>query len=172
MPFTRAARLHSARLQPALSLLLILLIAAVLLVLFPNRIQGTDPQEEVLVSRVKALFARNCQSCHGKDGRGTRLRQHAPSAPDFTNSSWQDARSNTQILVTILEGKGNEMPSFNEHLSRNEVRDLVGFIRRMGPDEMTSPAHRTREFEKRFRELEEELRDLRRQFQDASGLFR
>src|SRR5262245_61370692 len=57
---------------------------------------------------VRAHYRRFCARCHGNDHTGA-----AGRVPNFTSRSWQQRRSDSQLLVSILEGKGSGMPPFH-----------------------------------------------------------
>src|SRR5437588_8065845 len=58
-------------------------------------------REKLLTGRLRAadLFQRRCSSCHAADGTGSGVRDSLPQIPDFTNSRWQERRSDAQLLV-------------------------------------------------------------------------
>lgn len=70
------------------------------------------------------LYQQHCARCPGEDGTGSSLRDSTPEAPDFRSRAWQRARSDTELLVTILEGKGTRMPAFAGRISEQETREL------------------------------------------------
>jgi mono/diheme cytochrome c family protein len=78
------------------------------------------------------VFGRSCAPCHGKEG--------APSpvfakqgVRNFTDAAWQKATPDAQIEQTIKEGKkGTMMASFEKQLSAEEIKGLVGYIRKLG----------------------------------------
>jgi mono/diheme cytochrome c family protein len=109
------------------------------------------------------LFRRFCATCHGLDGRGTRMRENLPRLPDFSRSAWQAGRSDTQLIVSILDGKGAEMPSFHGRVAREQARDLVAFIPTLAPSPARPVSTTTDDFEARFRHLSQELDELRAQ---------
>src|SRR5215831_18799060 len=63
------------------------------------------------------LFQQHCVKCHGADGTGKPARAQQPEIPDFTAASWQARRSNAQLLVSILDGKGQTMPDWRGTVS-------------------------------------------------------
>jgi len=91
-----------------------------------------------------------------------------PQIPDFTESSWQKRRSNSQLEVTILEGQGKSMPAFAQRLKDEEVQALVSYIRALGPSDFAPASTAVSEFDRRYRLLQEELDELRRQFRGLS----
>jgi cytochrome c oxidase cbb3-type subunit 3 len=116
------------------------------------------------------LFERLCTRCHGPDGRGSDMRESLPSIPDFTHRAWQERRSDPQILASVLGGKGTGMPSFRNRLAPEHARNLVAYIRALGPvrtgSAVTTTA--TNDFEARFEQLKREVEDLARQFHALS----
>ena len=74
------------------------------------------------------LFARNCSSCHGKDGRAKTLKGKLNHAQNLTSAKWQGSISDEHILISILKGK-NKMPAFGMRLSENEIAALVTYVR-------------------------------------------
>jgi mono/diheme cytochrome c family protein len=111
------------------------------------------------------LYQRLCQSCHGDAGKGQRGAR-ADNVPDFTASSFHAQRSDPQLLVSILEGKGKGMPAFHGKLTEAQARTLTAYVRSFDPDrsKMRSTGEKTRsDFEVQFQQLQNELEDLRGQ---------
>jgi hypothetical protein len=73
------------------------------------------------------------------------------------------------LVVSVLDGKGTGMPAFRDKLSREQVRDLVAFVRAFDPSQERSAGAAPDQFEARFRELEKEFEDLRRQSRALSS---
>jgi mono/diheme cytochrome c family protein/uncharacterized membrane protein len=82
---------------------------------------------------VRELFRRHCVKCHGADGTGSQGRDRLPEIPDFTNAPWQARRSDGQLLASIIDGKGKEMPPFREKISEEQARDLAAYVRTLAP---------------------------------------
>ena len=75
----------------------------------------------------KAVYERNCASCHGRNGKG--LGDASPT-PDFTNRSAMASRSDEQLYEKITNGgKGTGMPAWRSRLSEQERRDVITYIR-------------------------------------------
>lgn len=88
----------------------------------------------------RGVFAKDCQSCHGVDGKGgpvklddgTRLKVpsfregHALRHPD------------SDFRKQIVEG-GDGMPAFKSKLSQQQIDDLIKFIRQEFQGGMTPP---------------------------------
>jgi mono/diheme cytochrome c family protein len=107
------------------------------------------------------IFQRSCAVCHGSDGRGSDFRSTAPSIPDFTARAWQESRTDPRLVVSVLDGKGSEMPPFRDKFSREQVRDLVAFVRSFGPTPRRATRAPSDDFEARFQKLIVEFEELR-----------
>lgn len=77
----------------------------------------------------KAVYAKECQSCHGKKGKGD-----GPSAKDldipagdFTKATTQ-SQSDGALFWKIAEGK-KPMPSFKKKLNETQIWQSVIFMR-------------------------------------------
>jgi mono/diheme cytochrome c family protein/uncharacterized membrane protein len=97
-----------------------------------------------------------------------------PDIPDFTKPSWQRKRSDAKLVVSILDGKGQDMPSFRGEINKEQARELMANVRAFAPrmgnpgaDNQQEPASPS-EFEKEFRRLQEEMDELKKQFRRAS----
>jgi mono/diheme cytochrome c family protein len=71
------------------------------------------------------LFAQNCSTCHGTDGKGTRT----AAPPDLTSRSVQTGLSDQQILDTIRNGKPGRMPAWSGKLSDAQISELAAYVR-------------------------------------------
>jgi cytochrome c6 len=94
----------------------------------PERLTGN-------VSEGHTLYQRHCEPCHGANGHGDGSLGMAlvPPAADLSASAIQ-SKSERELLHTILEGKaGTAMPSFRQHLSEKQARDLLAFVRSLAP---------------------------------------
>jgi mono/diheme cytochrome c family protein len=78
--------------------------------------------------RAPALYARNCASCHGRDGRAKTLRAKRNHARNLSDSEWQNRVSDERIFNSIMNGKG-KMPAFGKKLSEQEIDALVAYVR-------------------------------------------
>jgi mono/diheme cytochrome c family protein len=87
-----------------------------------------SPEEERRV--LIGLYNRYCIRCHGVDGRGV---WDIPCVPDFTNARWQAARSDGQLVRSILEGRGAVMPPFRGTLTLEEGWGMARYLRTFLP---------------------------------------
>ena len=91
----------------------------------PAPVSGYDPALETARKSYKTL----CADCHGDDGQGKEYRDSGISIPEFTSKPWFQNKSNTQLKLAVLLGKGTEMPPFEEELSADEANHLVALLR-------------------------------------------
>jgi len=115
------------------------------------------------------LFQRLCVTCHGTDGSGSEMREGLPALPDFTRPAWQKGRSDPQLVVSVLGGKGAGMPPFRSKVGRDKVGDLVAYIRAFAPSETQLAGIPSDDFEARFEQLKQEVEGLGRQFRALSA---
>ncbi len=78
----------------------------------------------------KALFAKHCQSCHGKKGLGdgTKASELKTEPGDFSTASFQ-GQSDGSLFYKISEGR-DDMPSFKKKIADpNDIWNIVNFVR-------------------------------------------
>jgi mono/diheme cytochrome c family protein len=170
-PFGTGAGLPVARGLSWFLLVLLLFAVGVIVSPTPDGIAAGESRPMGSPS-ARALYQARCARCHEADGRGRELRDGLPSAPDFTSRHWQRTRSTAQLVTSILDGKGTQMPAFGGKLTRGQARDLVTFVRAFAPSPSTAAADmsetRDEDFETRFRQLEEEFDRLRKQLDELA----
>jgi mono/diheme cytochrome c family protein len=132
--------------------------------------RGVSKPGSVEPNATRVRYQRLCASCHDEDGRGRAFRAKAPTLPDFASVAWHQRRSDVQLTVSILEGKGKAMPGFRDRLGDSQVRTLVAYLRAFAP-----AAARTRsnedswtEFNQRYEQLQKELNELNKQYRVLS----
>ncbi len=79
------------------------------------------------------LYRSNCARCHGVDGRGDTPLGNVYQAPDLTDRHWwyenRKTASTSKLIAIVSQGKGG-MPAFGKKLKRNEVYQLVRYMKR------------------------------------------
>jgi cytochrome c oxidase cbb3-type subunit 3 len=76
------------------------------------------------VSQGKRLYRwYNCNGCHAAGGGGM--------GPALMDGIWLYGGSPQQIFNTIREGRPNGMPSFAGHISDDQLRQIVAYVRSM-----------------------------------------
>ncbi len=111
--------------------------------------------------------------CHGADGKGSAAKALFAEIPDFTSSHWHARRSDGQLLVSMLDGKGTGMPSLAGKITKSEARDLLGYVRAFAPAPKKAGHEQKKKsagdsFDDRYRALHKELAELQKQFRRLS----
>lgn len=102
-------------------------IAAIGLLLLTGLWLASAGSQAADVKAGKAIYDRNCASCHGRNGKG--LGDSSPT-PDFTNTAVTTLRTDDQLLDKIANGgKGTGMPAWKSRLSEKDRRDVLAYIR-------------------------------------------
>jgi mono/diheme cytochrome c family protein/uncharacterized membrane protein len=117
----------------------------------------------------REVFSQHCVKCHGKDGTGNQARSLQPDIPDFTAAAWQSRRSETQLRVSIIDGKGRDMPPFSGKITDAQARELVTHVRTFAPSAEKSGSGKSEQngspegVDEKLRRLQQELDDLKKQ---------
>ena len=82
----------------------------------------------VPAANASQLYAKNCASCHGKDGQSKTIKGKLKHARVLTDAEWQEKVSDERIFNSIMNGKG-KMPAYSKKLSQEEVESLVTYVR-------------------------------------------
>jgi mono/diheme cytochrome c family protein len=77
----------------------------------------------------EATYKAKCSSCHGPDGKGETSAGKAMKAGSF--AAPEVAKMSDDDLGTAI-GKGkNKMPAYEKSLKPEQIKDLVGYIRKL-----------------------------------------
>lgn len=68
------------------------------------------------------LFANNCSTCHGSDGRG------APGFPNLTDDDWLWGGDPATIRQTIAQGRIGVMAPWREALGEQGVENVLAYV--------------------------------------------
>ncbi len=77
--------------------------------------------------RGEGLFKAKCAMCHGPDGAGKTTMGQALKIPDLHSEDVQK-RSDAELIQIVTKGK-NKMPAYEAKLTKEQITQLVGFIR-------------------------------------------
>jgi mono/diheme cytochrome c family protein/uncharacterized membrane protein len=134
----------------------------------------TVTQTENGTAAARELFRKHCVKCHGSDGTGSPSRSSEPDIPDFTAPTWQARQTEDNLVTSILDGKGKEMPPFRDKIKKDLARELAVYVRAFAPiagkPEKEQGGNARGAFEKEFRRLQEErdqLKQLREQSRES-----
>lgn len=69
------------------------------------------------------VFATNCATCHGSDGRGF------PGFPNLADNDWIWGGQPEQVLTSIIDGRTAVMPPLGAALGEQGVGEVVAYVR-------------------------------------------
>ena len=90
----------------------------------------SDPKDKDGMNEAKALYAKQCVSCHGKKGLGdgSKAADLKGDVGDFTSADFQK-QTDGEIFYKMTEGR-DEMPAFKKKVAEDDDRWLlVNYIR-------------------------------------------
>ena len=90
--------------------------------------QGADAAQ---LDAGKQVFAQNCASCHGDEGKGNR----EVGAPNLTDAIWLYGSTPAAIAAQIRAPKHGVMPAWSARLGDTTVKELTVYIHSLGGGE-------------------------------------
>jgi cytochrome c oxidase cbb3-type subunit III len=84
--------------------------------------------DQAAAARGKVLFAEQCATCHGADGKG-KLEQ---GAPNLTDAIWLYGDSRPAIVESIRTGRGGMMPAWAGRLDAETLKALAVYVHSLG----------------------------------------
>ncbi|MGE0407905.1 MAG: cytochrome-c oxidase, cbb3-type subunit III [Amphiplicatus sp.] len=87
--------------------------------------------DEAAVRRAAPIFAQQCASCHGAEGKGDQ-RQGAPNLADAIGLYGIDRAT---IAETLRNGRGGVMPAWEGRLSEEQIVALAVYVHSLGGGE-------------------------------------
>jgi cytochrome c oxidase cbb3-type subunit 3 len=83
------------------------------------------------VARATTLFAEQCASCHGADGKG--LREFG--APNLTDKEWLYGGTREEIKAQIVNARAGVMPTWGQRLDPITIDALAVYVHSLGGGE-------------------------------------
>src|SRR5437762_6029953 len=84
-------------------------------------------------AEVKQNWEKNCQKCHGADGKGNTKMGRQSGVKDYTDPKVQEELKDDNAVKIIKEGiveKGKKrMEPYKDKLTDEEIKALINFIR-------------------------------------------
>jgi mono/diheme cytochrome c family protein len=88
----------------------------------------------------KALYVKNCVSCHGPAGKGDgaivkSLKADAPKPSDLTDAKWDHGSTDGEIFVVLRDGlpAPSMMKGQKAKLMDNDMWNLVNYLKSLAP---------------------------------------
>jgi len=76
----------------------------------------------------KKIFAENCASCHGEEGKGNR----EFGAPNLTDQIWLYGSDEATLIETITNGRAGVMPAWSGRLDPVTIKALTVYVHSLG----------------------------------------
>lgn len=76
----------------------------------------------------KTIFAENCVSCHGEDGKGNQ----EFGAPNLTDQIWLYGSDEPTLVETITKGRAGVMPAWSGRLDPVTTKALAVYVHSLG----------------------------------------
>ena len=76
----------------------------------------------------KKIFAENCVSCHGEEGKGNQ----EFGAPNLTDKIWLYGSDEATLVETVTNGRAGVMPAWNGRLDPVTIKALTVFVHSLG----------------------------------------
>jgi len=80
------------------------------------------------VGRGQKIYADNCVSCHGDDGKG----KQDQGAPNLTDAIWLYGDGKPAIIESIRTGRGGMMPAWAGRLDPATLKSLAVYVHSLG----------------------------------------
>lgn len=94
---------------------------------YVQSLSGAAPSNQIAREELeagKAIFAANCASCHGDDGKG----KVELGAPDLTDQHWIYGGDPQSIFTSVWGGRRGHMPTWETRLSALERKILALYL--------------------------------------------
>jgi len=80
----------------------------------------------------KALYEENCRKCHGVIGNPPKtMKEKYPKIATF-NAAFIAARSDDSVVKILTRGKGEDMKSFKDKMTPDEMAAVAKYVRELG----------------------------------------
>lgn len=83
------------------------------------------------ITRAAPIFAQQCSSCHGTDGKGSRLF----GAPNLTDQEWLFGGEPRDIQQSIYNARNAHMPAWQDRLDDTTIKALAVYVHSLGGGE-------------------------------------
>jgi cytochrome c oxidase cbb3-type subunit III len=98
---------------------------------FVRSLSGLPTEKGADLALGKKVFADNCVTCHGPEGKGNR----ELGAPNLTDKIWLYSSDKETIMQGIINGRGGVMPAWQGRLSDPIIKALVVYVSSFGGGE-------------------------------------
>lgn len=90
-----------------------------------------EPSDATKAEAGKQIFAENCASCHGEDGKGNR----DFGAPNLTDKLWLYGGTIEDVKAQVTKPRMGVMPGWTKRLDDAEIKELAIYVHSLGGGE-------------------------------------
>ena len=90
-----------------------------------------EPADAARVEAGSVLFADNCASCHGDDGKGGR----EVGAPNLTDAVWLYGGDYATLVESVSQARFGVMPAWSPRLTPAEIAAVTTYVHQLGGGE-------------------------------------
>jgi cytochrome c oxidase cbb3-type subunit 3 len=90
-------------------------------------LSGREANAEA-VARAAPVFAQQCASCHGAEGKG----DMTLGAPNLTDAIWLYGGERADLIATLRHGRGGVMPAWTGRLTEAQITALAVYVHALG----------------------------------------
>lgn len=90
-----------------------------------------EPADAARVEAGSVLFADNCASCHGDDGKGGR----EVGAPNLTDAVWLYGGDYATLVESVSQARFGVMPAWSPRLTPAEIAAVATYVHQLGGGE-------------------------------------
>lgn len=98
---------------------------------FVRSLSGLSVEKDADIAFGKTVFAANCVTCHGPEGKGNR----ELGAPNLTDKIWLYGPDKATIVQGIVNGRGATMPAWGGRLNDATIKSLAIYVYSLGGGE-------------------------------------
>jgi cytochrome c oxidase cbb3-type subunit III len=98
---------------------------------YARSLSGLPADKGADLDKGKKLFADNCATCHGEDGKGNR----ELGAPNLTDRIWLYGSDKATIVEGLTNGRGGVMPNWGGRLDPSTIKALAVYVHTFGGGE-------------------------------------
>jgi mono/diheme cytochrome c family protein len=100
------------------------------------KVKNPVPASPDSIAAGKAVYEKNCRSCHGDTGKGDGKmgEELNPKPSNLTDAEWKHGSTDGELYKVIHDGSAKTgMKPFGRKLTDHEIWDVVNYIRSIGP---------------------------------------
>ena len=95
---------------------------------YVRSIAKLDVEKSANLAKGKELYAANCESCHGPEGKGI----SDVGAPNLTDAIWLYGSDRAAMIQTVTNGRAGVMPAWAHRLDPVTIKSLTLYVHSLG----------------------------------------